>query len=174
MVEGYDAFLLACYADHPLNAALKVEVGTKPVVGVFEASVYAALEILLPPKRFVIMTTGKAFEKQLSDGVKRLIGESEAQSCFARVVSTGIGPNDIMPEITETARRKVREGVKGLMDNDEIAVICMGGVILHGMESCAMQSYQAELGADTAREIVIIDQLEAGVAMIKRELKDHQ
>ncbi|KIW20819.1 hypothetical protein PV08_01397 [Exophiala spinifera] len=171
MIEDYDAFLLACYADHPFSAALKVEVGSKPVVGVFEASVNAALEILQPPKRFVIMTTGKAYEKQLSDGVKRLLGESKVQSYFAGAVSTGISPPDTMPEISETARQKVREGVKRLMSNDEIEAICMGGVILYGMEDFVMQSCQAELGADTARKIVIIDQLEAGVAMLKHELK---
>lgn len=173
IVERYDAFLLACFAEHPLNAALKIEVGSKPVVGIFEASVNVALEMLQPPKRFSIMTTGKAFEKQLSDGVKQLLGESKAQACFAGVVSTGIGPEDTMPEVTEIARQKVREGVKRLMSNDDIAAICMGGVILYGMENCALQSCQAELGTDTTRNIVIIDQLEAGVAMIKRELKIH-
>ncbi|KAK6376363.1 hypothetical protein LTS17_006958 [Exophiala oligosperma] len=178
----YDSFLLACYADHPLTAALKVEVGPdKPVVGIFEASINAALDVInwqpLPVLgRFAIMTTGKAFEKQLSDGVTRILGDSKTahqESCFAGVISTGIVPGDTMPEITKTAKQKVQKAVQKLMmsddDDDEIVVVCMGGVILYGLEDFVLKSCQTD--DTTQKRMIIIDQLEAGVDMIKRELE---
>ena len=96
--KTYDAFLLACYADHSLVAALQchARMGSMPVVGIFEASVQYALDVLQPSKRFAILTTGKAYEEQLSSGVARILdSEDVPRFRFAGVVATGVGWSDL-------------------------------------------------------------------------------
>lgn len=45
LLAQHDAFLVACYSPHPLVAALKART-TKPVVGIFEASIASAVQLL--------------------------------------------------------------------------------------------------------------------------------
>ena len=45
MLAQHDGFLVACYSPHPLVAALKART-TKPVVGIFEASIASAVQLL--------------------------------------------------------------------------------------------------------------------------------
>lgn len=170
MVEDYDAFLLACYADHPLVARLQVHVGSKPVVGIFEASVQAALDILEPSKRFAILTTGEAFEKQLEAGVLRLIGKPKVETCFAGVVSTGIGIHDLAEASQKTVKAKVKTSVKRILAKGDIGVICIGGVILSGTESLVKDACKEEIGNEIGQEIIVIDQLEAGAASVRRAM----
>ncbi|KIW92205.1 uncharacterized protein Z519_07189 [Cladophialophora bantiana CBS 173.52] len=165
--EDYDGFLLACYADHPLVTLLRVRVDPKPIVGIFEASIYAALSGLQPAKRFAILTTGEAYEKQLQEGVVRLLGKSRADSCFAGVVSTGVDILDFAKNSQGIVEAKIKAGVKKLLGKSEIAAICIGGVILFGMESLVREACLEELESEAGREIIVIDQLEAGAVMVR-------
>jgi Asp/Glu/hydantoin racemase len=170
VVEDYDAFLLACYADHPLVAQLQSQVGSKPVVGIFEASVQAALDALEPSRRFAILTTGKAFEKQLEAGVERLIGKAKAKSCFAGVFSTGISICDLAEASQETVKAKIKAGVERVLAKCCIGAICIGGVILSGTEPIVSEACKGEVGNESGGEIIVINQLETGTAAVTRAL----
>ncbi|KIW31293.1 uncharacterized protein PV07_02953 [Cladophialophora immunda] len=173
ILGDYDAFLLACYAVHPLVSLLQARVGSKPVVGIFEASVDAALRVLQPSQRFAILTTGEAYEKHLEAGVVRLLGKPQADSCFAGVVSTGIGVHDLAEESRGTAKEKMEVGVKKLLGKygHGIAAICIGGVILFGMEPFIREAYQEQLGPKAGQQIIFIDQFEAGAVAVRNALR---
>ncbi|KIX95164.1 uncharacterized protein Z520_09080 [Fonsecaea multimorphosa CBS 102226] len=172
IIGDYDAFLLACYAVHPLVTLLQARVGPKPVVGIFEASICAALRDLQPTKHFAILTTGEAYEKHLEDGVLRLIGKSRANSFFAGVVATSIGIHDLAKESQGTIKAKMKAGVKKLLGKCDIAAICIGGVILFGMEPLIREACQEELGREAGREIIVVDQFEAGAVMVRNALEN--
>lgn len=170
MVEDYDAFLLACYADHPLVAQLQGQVGSKPVIGIFEASAQAALDALEPSKRFAILTTGKAFEEQLEAGVERLIGKAQAKDRFAGVFSTGIGIDDITEASQKTVEAKIKATVEKILAKCCIGAICIGGVILSGTELIVREACKTELGTEIGGEMIVIDQLEAGATAVTRAM----
>ncbi|KIV80981.1 hypothetical protein PV11_08436 [Exophiala sideris] len=168
--KRYDAFLLACYADHSLVSALQARLAGLPVVGIFEASVDHALAVLQPSKRFAILTTGKAYEEQLSNGVTRLLNTKNVPlSRFAGVVSTGVGWSDVEKgtEGIEMVKAKVKEGGRKLLGLGDIGAICVGGVILFGMEGWISELCEAEMGRANGQKVIIVDQLEAGVRAVE-------
>ncbi|KAI1608019.1 hypothetical protein EDD37DRAFT_2877 [Exophiala viscosa] len=171
--KRYDAFLLACYADHPLVAALQGRLGL-PVVGIFEASVHHALDVLQRMKRFAILTTGKAYEEQLSNGVTKLLDvEDVPLSRFAGAVATSVGWSDLQKtdEGTGIVKAKVREGVRKVLGLGDIGVICVGGVILFGMEGWIREICEAEMGQENGQKVIIVDQLQAGVMAVERAIE---
>jgi len=170
ILDDYDAFLLACYADHPLLPLLQAKVGQKPVIGIFEASIQAALDVLPAEKRFAVLTTGRAFERQLQDGVVRLLGPSRVNHCFAGVVASDIGMDDFADEVEETAKAKVKTAVKKIVDKDDIGVVCIGGVILYRIPIWVREACEEMLGNRAGREVIIIDQFKAGAAMVERAM----
>ncbi|KAK5038544.1 hypothetical protein LTR13_004291 [Exophiala sideris] len=156
--KRYDAFLLACYADHPLGAALQARLEGLPV----------------PSKRFAILTTGNAYEEQLSRGVTRLLDTKKVPlSRFAGVVSTGVGWSDVEKGIEgiEMVKAKVKEGVRKLLGLGDIGAICIGGVILFGMEEWIREVCEAEMGRADGQKVIIVDQLEAGVMAAERAMQ---
>ncbi|EXJ86857.1 hypothetical protein A1O3_03811 [Capronia epimyces CBS 606.96] len=187
----YDGFLVACYADHSLVKALQAHVGAKPVTGIFEASIAAALDLGLPPPRhfrFAILTTGKPYEKQLEQGVMKILQQLEQgvmavlqdadadgdgngdDARFAGVVATGIGLADYEQPSRTAARAKMTEGVRRVLQLGNIGAICIGGVILHGTEHWVREICEAELGAAEAAQVVVVDQFQAGIQSLHRRL----
>lgn len=155
-------------------AALQAQVGEKPVMGIFEASVAAALEVLRPARRFAILTTGKAYEGQLETGVLRLLRKDKSISCFAGVVSTGIGVEDLREGSEETLTQKMEHGVRKLLDIDHLGVICVGGVILSGTEDWVREMAKGRADGEAGGNIVVIDQLQAGVSMVEKLMQKKQ
>ncbi|OAP62137.1 hypothetical protein AYL99_04340 [Fonsecaea erecta] len=104
LLPHHDAFLVACYSQHPLVAQLKAECAAltaaatqgargsgarKYVTGIFEASVVASLTLLGEPEKkqktdddddkdvrpaFGIVSTGKVWEEALQTAVAEFIG----------------------------------------------------------------------------------------------------
>ena len=153
-------------------AALQAQVGDRPVVGIFEASVAAALEGLQPSQRFAILTTGKSYEDQLETGVLRLLGGHKSLSKFAGVISTGIGIEDLREGSEETAKQKIQDGVRKLVEMKDVGVICVGGVILSGMEEWVREAWSARAEGGTVGDMVVIDQLQAGASMAERLMQE--
>lgn len=159
-------------------------ISPKPVVGIFEASVAAALTVLDYPSEpggsFGIITTGQFYEAQLAQGVYGLMQEQgrmgtcsqDGQSKLAGVTSTGISPERLKTESTERIRRRVEMATRRLLkEREDVKVICMGGVILIGMGDWVRAACVAELGAVRGGQIIIIDQLKAGVGSLINSVK---
>ncbi|KFA50067.1 hypothetical protein S40293_08591 [Stachybotrys chartarum IBT 40293] len=171
IAHEYDGFLAACYADHPLVRQLQIHMGDKPVVGIFDASIYAALRLLSPGSRFGIITTGLAYEALLTEGVKTLLGRGHGDvTRFAGVAASGIGLADIVnnqhqPDMPRT-REKIMQATAKLLQSGrqgDVNVLCMGGVVLVGMEGWVRDACEAELGPAQGRKIKVVDQLAAGM-----------
>jgi Asp/Glu/hydantoin racemase len=178
LAEHYDGFLGACYADHPVVRLLQTYTGEKPVVGIFDASILAAMRLVSPTTKFGIVTTGKPFEDLLSDGVKQLLrdvipGDTERIQQFAGVAASGIGAEDLAPEVRDRAREKVSEATRRLVQPAEFSVICVGGVILAGMEQWIRDACVKELGNKRGNEVKIIEQLSAGAVLLNAILLGH-
>jgi Asp/Glu/hydantoin racemase len=177
IADEFDGFLAACYADHPIVRLLQSYVGNKPVVGIFDASVFAALQLTGLDSKFGIVTTGAPFEILLADGVKRLLGgtadeQNKKLHRFGGVAASGIGAGDLDPESRERAREKVMAATTRLVRSGEVNVLCVGGVILAGMEPWIRQACEKTLGVKRGREVKIIDQLAVGAIVLNAILRD--
>ncbi|PNH41738.1 hypothetical protein VD0004_g5437 [Verticillium dahliae] len=168
MADDFDGFLGACYADHPVVRLLQSYVGSKPVVGIFDASILAALQLVGPSTRFGIVTTGVAYEELLYEGVKHLLRrDKEVFAKFGGVAASGVGLMDLQPGSEAGAREKIMEATCRLLatkeGEDNIEVVSMGGVILSGMERWVHEGSELALGVEAGRRIKVIDQLLAGL-----------
>jgi Asp/Glu/hydantoin racemase len=167
----FDGFLGACYADHPVVRLLQSYVDHKPVVGIFDASVHAALRLTSSDSKFGIITTGVPFEILLTNGVRHLLGSTVERLRFGGVVASGIGPADLHPECQGRAREKIMAATTRLIHSGDIDVLCVGGVILAGMENWVREACEKELGIEKGREVRIIDQLAIGALLLHAILR---
>jgi len=178
IVDAYDGFLGACYADHPIVRLLQSYVFGKPVVGIFDASILAAMHLTQPESKFGILTTGYPFEELLGDGVKQLLNNMSHASNdpllrFAGVAASGVGAEDLGPDVKERARAKVMEATTRLVRSGDVSVLCVGGVILAGMEPWIREACVIELGGIKGREVKIVEQLTAGMIVLDALLRQH-
>ncbi|KAF2796683.1 hypothetical protein K505DRAFT_347794 [Melanomma pulvis-pyrius CBS 109.77] len=172
MVDNFDGFLAACYADHPLVRLLQSYVGSKPVVGIFDASIIAALQLVDPKSRFGIITTGVPYEVLLSEGVKRFLGgNAKLLAKFSSVAASGIGMDDLYQRSENIARDKIMAATIRLIRTTDTDVLVMGGVILAGMEGWVHEACELELGEEQGRKVMVVDQLLAGMVMLDALLR---
>jgi Asp/Glu/hydantoin racemase len=179
LIDEYDGFLAACYADHPLPRLLQSYVVDKPVVCIFDASITAALALVSPSSKFGIVTTGEPFEALLTDGVKNYLhnqnrGIADLGAKFKGVAASGISPADLGVENAVDAKAKITAATRRLLQSRDVDVLCMGGVILAGMESWVHEACETELGYEKGREVKIIDQLKAGFWTLDARLRHRQ
>ncbi|KAI0828030.1 Asp/Glu/hydantoin racemase [Trametes gibbosa] len=161
--EKYDAYLVACFSDHSLVGMLR-EHTTKPVLGIFEASVMQAIALGQP---FGIVTTGVYWEGALTSGVKRIFGSEGMARAFVGVASTGLTARQlheveqgiVFEKIASATSRLVATGAK---------TIIMGCAGMSGMADAVRRGSNGE---DTR----IIDAVRSGVTtlegLVKTELK---
>jgi Asp/Glu/hydantoin racemase len=173
IAHEFDGFLGACYADHPVVRLFQSYLD-KPVVGIFDASVHAALQLLGSGSKFGIITTGLPFEFLLAEGVKNLLATTHDEHQllrFAGVAASGIGTGDLGQESRGKAREKIMGATTRLVSSGDVDVLCVGGVILAGMEDWIREACIMELGLEKGREVKIIDQLLAGMAALDAILR---
>jgi Asp/Glu/hydantoin racemase len=176
IADEFDGFLGACYADHPVVRLLQSYMGSKPVVGIFDASVHAALQLTDSDSKFGIITTGVPFEILLAKGVKQLLGSTRDERnkqlhLFGGVAASSIGAGDLGPEARERAREKIMAATTRLVRSGEVSVLCVGGVILGGMEHWIREACENALGFKKGREVKIIEQLAAGAVLLDASLR---
>lgn len=103
IIQKTDAFIVACYSSHPLVPWLQkqpqVQSAKKFVTGIFEASVAVSLRLTEKPSKFGIISSGKVWEKLLTEAVAGLPGNVSAQ--FGGVTTTGMELDDAAEEIRE-------------------------------------------------------------------------
>ncbi len=181
-LESYDAHLVACYSVHPLVAGLQDEVSHGiHVTGIFEASIATALS-LLPMRysdptlerletrqKFGIVSTGKFWEKELSDGVQRFLDLREvgATGRFKGVETTGLTATELHSAPKEVVTRKMKEATKRLVKERDIKVICLGCAGMVGMDDIVHEALVEELGEYEAGEIHILDGVKAGIGLLE-------
>jgi allantoin racemase len=133
-LDRYDAFVIACYSDHPTIYAAR-EITDKPVLGIAEASMYLACML---GYRFSVVTTNREWEPLLWDAVRHY---GLVERC-ASVRSTGMpvlalesaSPQETYQMIAMAARRAIEE--------DGAEVICLGCAGMAGLDKDLQQELQ--------------------------------
>ena len=185
MVSGrlsqYDAFLVACYSVHPLVGFIHGELekaGLRAhVMGIFEASIVTALSLLPLSScegRFGIVSTGKYWEKALSDGVKNFLGTSAGKenSRFAAVSTTGLNADQLHSMPKEEVRERMKAAVRSLMDdNGDISVIILGCAGMAGLDDVVREALVEKYGEQTGRAVLILDGVKCGIGMLDNLLR---
>ncbi|KAF2190233.1 hypothetical protein K469DRAFT_699839 [Zopfia rhizophila CBS 207.26] len=176
LLVRYNGFLIACYSKHPLVPILKgdltIKEGRKPVTGIFEASVSTSLQIIHPDEQFGIVSTGKVWEKILSEAVVDFLGtRSEASKRFAGVETTGLTATDLHDAPPEEVRKRMKDAVKRLLKKGKIGAICLGCAGMSGMDEIVREACVEELGDHEGSRIRIVDGVQAGVAWLEGAIR---
>ncbi|KAH9935202.1 Asp/Glu/hydantoin racemase [Epithele typhae] len=150
-----DAFLVACFSDHPLVGMLR-EHTTKPVLGIFEASIMHALALGRP---FGVVTTGQYWEAALTDGVRSRFGSADLGGAFVGVESTGMSALEL-----HEARAEIVTGALGVAAAKIVGrgarTIIMGCAGMSGME-------RAIRGGCAGEQVVVVDAVRSGVTVLE-------
>ncbi|KAI5803111.1 Asp/Glu/hydantoin racemase [Geopyxis carbonaria] len=152
LLQQHDGFLLCCFSAHSLVPALRART-RKPVVGILEAAVFQALS-LLPDVAgtFGIVSTGKQWERMLTEAVEELLGGGKR---LGGVETTGLdadqleGAEDLEERMREATKRVVGKGVK---------VVVLGCAGMVGLEKV--------VGEAAGEGVRVVDGVKAGVGML--------
>jgi Asp/Glu/hydantoin racemase len=103
VLDQHDAFLIACYSDHPLIQILR-EHTKKPVLGIFQASVLQALA--LGADKFGIVTTNTVWERLLDSAVLNMLG---SHARYAGAFTTNLGVLELQDLSEELVHQQIVE-----------------------------------------------------------------
>lgn len=145
----FDAFVIACYSDHPTVYALR-EVTDKPVLGIAEASMYVACML---GHKFSVVTTNREWEPLLWDAVRHY---GMAERC-ASVRSTGMPVLALESASPEETYQMIPNAARQAMEIDGAEVICLGCAGMTGLD----KKLEAEL------HIPVIDGVVAALKLLE-------
>jgi len=124
-LDNYDAFVIACYSDHPTVYALR-EITDKPVLGIAEASMYLACML---GYKFSVVTTNDEWKPLLWDAVHHY---GLTARC-ASVHTTGMAVLDLEGDEADTFSL-ILEGARRAINEDGAEVICLGCAGMAGLD----------------------------------------
>lgn len=167
--------------------ALARDAPSVSVTGIFEASILASLPLLGPPvpreghrerpMRWGIVTTGKFWEKHLTDGVKEFLGQElgAANAKFAGVQTTGLDAGDFHGGVDpEVIRQKLEEATKRLLETTAVECVVMGCAGMAGLEEIIRGVARREYGKEAGDKIFIIDGVRAGVGLLEQTVRNRK
>jgi allantoin racemase len=125
-IDQYDAFVIACYSDHPTVYALR-EITDKPVLGIAEASMLMACML---GYKFSVVTTNEEWEPLLWDAVRHY---GLTERC-ASVRSTGMPVLALESASPEETYQMILASAKIAIEQDGAEVICLGCAGMTGMD----------------------------------------
>jgi allantoin racemase len=125
-LADFDAFVIACYSDHPAVYALR-EISDKPVLGIAEASMYVACML---GYKFSVVTTNREWEPLLWDAVRHY---GLAERC-ASVRSTGMPVLALESASPEETYQMILAAARQAMEKDGAEVICLGCAGMTGLD----------------------------------------
>jgi allantoin racemase len=130
-LNNYDAFVIACYSDHPTIYAVR-EITDKPVLGIAEASMYVACML---GHKFSVVTTNQEWEPLLGDAVRHYgLGER-----CASVRSTGMPVLALESASAEEVDRMILYAARAAIEQDGAEVICLGCAGMAGLDKKLQQ-----------------------------------
>lgn len=186
-LADYDAVLVACYSVHPLVQRLARENPSAAVTGIFEASVLSALALLGPPlentgdgertRMWGVVTTGKFWERHLSDGVKGFLGQKteDANFKFAGVESTGLDAGDFHGGVDPAViRQKLKEATERLLSKGPVECVVMGCAGMAGLEDIIRDAVGDKYGKEEAAKLFVVDGVLAGVGLLEQTVKNRR
>jgi Asp/Glu/hydantoin racemase len=147
------------------------------VTGIFEASILTALSLLPDPqerKTWGIVTTGKFWEKHLSDGANAFLGQpgSDANSRFAGVFSTGLDAGDFHHVSPEQVREKLKAATRSLLQSGDVGCVVMGCAGMAGLESIIRETVREEYGSE--KRVSVVDGVKAGTLQLEQMVRSRR
>jgi allantoin racemase len=124
-LDQYDAFVIACYSDHPTIHAGR-EITDKPVIGIAEASMYFACML---GRSFSVVTTNREWEPLLWDAVRHY---GLSQRC-ASIRSVDL-PVLALEDSEEEAFQLILKSSLDAKEKDQAEVICLGCAGMSGLD----------------------------------------
>ncbi len=125
-LDNFDAFVIACYSDHPTIYAAR-EITDKPVLGIAEASMYLACMV---GHKFSIVTTNQEWEPLLWDAVHHY---GLGQRC-ASIRTTGMAVLELEGGDSQSTFGLILEGARRAIELDGAEVICLGCAGMAGLD----------------------------------------
>jgi Asp/Glu/hydantoin racemase len=174
ILKKYDAVLVACFSVHPLVGMLAEREGKYDrlaVTGIFEASILTCLSLLRPGKKWGIVTTGKFWEKHLTEGVNQFLGAQAHgnNSKFVGVETTGLNAGDFHGGVKpEVVRQKLKEATARLLEKGDVECIVMGCAGMAGLEEIIRSVAVEKYGPKQANQLLIVDGLKAGIWQLEQ------
>lgn len=183
----HDAFLIACYSQHPLVSLLQEECSKiqqqatkgfdgsgarKYVTGIFEASIAISLSLVGSQKAesFGIVSTGKVWETSLKEAVQEMLGAAKC-SRFAGCWTTGLNASELHDLPQNTVCQKMEDATEMLLQAGEdmstdVTAICLGCAGMVGLETSVRKACIDVLGEEKAKKVAIVDGVKAGVGIL--------
>jgi Asp/Glu/hydantoin racemase len=171
------AILVACYSDHPLVPQLRREVARPSgfhVLGIFEASINAALKSIKPGEKFGVITTGKDWEPILTEGVLQYLNETAEDAepdSFAGVIGTGLGVLDLHGGDAGNVQTSMAQAAKELASKGGTRAICLGCAGMSGLERIIEDVINEE---GSKKKVVVIDGVRHGIKQLVALITDIQ
>lgn len=145
----------------------------KPVTGIFEASVATSLQLIGRDELFGIVSTGKVWERSLSDAVVTLLGTGDVGSSnrFAGVETTGLNATELHDAPADEVRQKMKAAVKRLIGRARVGAICLGCAGMAGMDQMVREACVEALGEQQGRRLRVVDGVQAGVGWLEGTIR---
>ncbi|GAC71996.1 hypothetical protein L1887_46813 [Cichorium endivia] len=153
-----DAFLVACFSDHPLVGMLRQKCPSKPAVHLLEAAVVHALSA---GNRFGVLTTGRSVVPDVEAGVRKLLGGNSDR--YVGTHATGLGVVELQTGNREKVEAAITSGAQKLAASGA-DVIILGCAGMTGMQPLVRRACAA-LGPDYAN-VAVIDGAIAGMHIL--------
>ncbi|MDX9864243.1 MAG: aspartate/glutamate racemase family protein [Anaerolineaceae bacterium] len=125
-MDHFDAFVIACFSDHPVIYALR-EITDKPVLGIAEASMYFGCML---GHKFSVVTTNDRWEPLLWEAVKHY----GLQSRCASIRTTRMAVSDLESLDDQDTYSMILREARAALDEDSAEVICLGCAGMSGLD----------------------------------------
>lgn len=151
ILHQHDAFLVACYSDHPLVHILR-EHTDKPVLGIFQASILHAMA--LGTGKYAIVTTARIWESLLDDAVSAFTGSHHN---YVGTFSTGLGVLDLHDLSPDLANQHIARAANAATEKGA-KYILLGCAGMAGMEKAVIEA--------VGDSVTVIDGVVAGTEIL--------
>ncbi|PWY77525.1 hypothetical protein BO70DRAFT_363473 [Aspergillus heteromorphus CBS 117.55] len=165
-----------------------MKVQKKYVTGIFEAAVLAALGVIgsfhttkgpgfqkaQSRDTFGIISTGKAWEAELTQAVADMLGASGNQtSRFAGVETTGLTAEELHTTPPAEVKKRLVEATERLIraSPNPVGAICLGCAGMVGMEDAVREGCVRVYGRPRGNQVRIVDGVIAGAGMLATACK---
>ena len=146
---------------------------TKPVLGIFEASISTALNLLGEGQTFGIVSTGEVWKQILGQAIREdLLGLEKAGRVFAGVETLGLnagklheegGEEEVKKRVMAATGRLIKGGVE---KGSEVSAIVLGCAGMAGMGEWVREEVEKR-----GKQIKVIDGVKAGVGILQGLLR---
>ncbi|PWN53903.1 hypothetical protein IE53DRAFT_309360 [Violaceomyces palustris] len=152
-----DAYLVACFSDHPLVGMLRHSVPDKPAIHLLEAAIIHSLSC---GTKFGVLTTGSDVVPDIDAGVRKLLGGNSDR--YAGTYATGLGVVELKTGDRLKVESVIKQGAAKVAERGA-DVIILGCAGMAGMEELVRQGVKE---AGYSSNISVIDGAKAGIQIL--------